>query len=109
MKLFLLAVILFSISCTDPAETGQAENGTSFEARYEKLSSGERQAIAEAKKTLPEHAKYVDQRGKFNVRKAAKALWDTGSYESPSQAVTRANEMELEWLQEIGTRMDEIA
>ena len=109
MKLFLLAVILFSISCADPAETVQAENGTSCDAKYDKLSSGERQAIIEAKKALPEHALYVDKCGTFGVRKTAKALWDTGSYESPSKAVSRANAMELEWLREIGARMDEIA
>jgi len=109
MKLSLLVAILLSVSCTDPADPAQTENGMSCDARYEKLSSGERQAIEEAKHALPEHALYVDKCGDFNVRKAAKTLWETGNYESPSQAVTRANEMELEWLQEVGTRMDEIA
>jgi len=109
MKFSLLVVILLSISCADPTETTQTVNSTSCDVRYAKLSSGEIQAIIEAKKALPKHALYVDKCGKFNVREAAKTLWKTGNYESPSQAVTRANEMEVEWLQEIGTRMDEIA
>ena len=109
MKLSLLIATLLSISCADPAEKVHAYNGASCEVRYAKLSSGERQAIIEAKQALPGHALYVDKCGSFNVREAAKTLWETGNYESPSQAVTRANEMELEWLQEVGTRMDEIA
>jgi len=107
MRFLILIVVLSVISCSDPS----ASHGTERKNEVAKgqLSNGELQAIAEAKKALPEHAKYVDQRGKFNVRKAAKVLWETGNYDSPSQAVTRANEMELEWLQEIGARMDEIA
>ena len=98
MKLSLFIAILVSISCTDPPETAQTENSASCDVRFAKLSSGERQAIIEAEKALPEHALYVDKCGSFNARGAAKDLWDSGRYESPSQAVTRANEMEVEWL-----------
>jgi len=104
MRLLILIVVLSVISCSDPSASQQNN-----EAAKGQLSSSERQAIEKAKKALPEHALYVDKCGSFNVRQAAKALWDTGNYESPSQAVTRAHEMEVEWLQEIGARMDEIA
>lgn len=73
------------------------------------LSSGELQAIAEAKEALPDHAQYVDARGDFDVRETAKALWETGQYESPSQAVTAANQMELEWLTELNGQASRIA
>jgi len=107
MRLLILIVVLSVISCSDPSASDDTEQNN--EAAKGQLSSGERQAIEKAKKALPEHALYVDKCGSFNVRQAAKALWDTGNYESPSQAVTRAHEMEVEWLQEIGARMDEIA
>ena len=109
MKLSLLVSIFLSISCTDPAENVQTEKSTSCDARYGKLSSGERQAIEEAKHALPEHALYVDKCGSFNTREAAKALWDTGKYKRPPDAVFAAEKMEIEWLQEIGAQIDEIA
>jgi len=76
----------------------------------QKLSARELQAIAEAKEALPEHAKYVDERGKFDIRECGRDLYNggNGKYSDPGEAMTRAREMNTEWkamLDEKGSRI----
>ena len=76
---------------------------------FAQLSSGERQAITETKKQLPRHAAFVDKCGRFDVQRSAKALWESGDYARIQDAVTAAQEMELEWLQALDETGSQIA
>ena len=73
-----------------------------------RMSEGERQAIAEAREALPEHAKYVDDRGNFDTRACAKDLYASGEYSAPD-AVSRANEMRVEWKEMFNEKASKIA
>lgn len=102
MKFFTLLMALLIIACSEVS----VSDSSSLDQKGDnnELSSGERQAIEEAKKALPEHAKYVDDRGNFDVRACAKDLWETGDYERPPEAVTKARQMETEWIKMVNEK-----
>ncbi len=107
MKLLTLIVVLLTIACSDASVSGNSDQ--SDKTHISEQSSGERQAIEEAKKALPEHAKYVDERGKFDVVACGRDLYETGKYANGGDAMAEARRMETEWKRMVSEKARKIS
>ena len=104
----LLALPLIAVSLL-ACSSQSVQAMPSCDELYTQLSSGERQAITETKKQLPRHAAFVDKCGRFDVQRSAKTLWENGDYTRIQDAVTAAQEMELEWIEALDETGSQIA